>query len=249
MPLFATRRARDLAAGLLLLLVYVVVGKLGLRLAFAYPSATPVWPATGLALAAFLRFGRRVWPAVFLGAFIVNETTAGTIATSVLIAAGNTLEALTGAWLIERYAGGRTFFLRADGIFKFTILAALVSTAISATIGVLTLRVAGLLPADATHSAWITWWLGDASGDLLVAPVLLSWATLPRWRPTRAEALEALALFVTLPIVGIALFGSAAPFERSGAPPTFFGVPLLIWAAVRLGFRKASTATLLLATI
>src|SRR5574341_307298 len=86
---------------------YVVAGKLGLRLAFVNPSATPVWAPTGIALAAFLILGSRVWPAIFAGAFLVNATTAGTLLTSFGIATGNTLEGLTGAWLLQRFNGGR----------------------------------------------------------------------------------------------------------------------------------------------
>ena len=87
--------------------VYFVAGKLGLRLALLHPSASPVWPPTGIALAAFLLVGYRVWPAIFLGAFLVNVTTAGSLATSVGIAAGNTLEGLLGCYLLNRFAGGR----------------------------------------------------------------------------------------------------------------------------------------------
>src|SRR3989441_12364364 len=86
--------------------VYVLAGKLGLILAFVHASATPVWPPTGIALAAFLLLGFRVWPAILAGAFLVNVTTAGSALTSVGIAAGNTLEGLCGAWLVKRFAAG-----------------------------------------------------------------------------------------------------------------------------------------------
>src|ERR1041385_7717702 len=113
-------RSRSVGAGLLLFAAYVVTGKLGLRLAFSFPSATPVWPSTGLALVAFLLLGRRVWPAVLAGAFLVNVTTAGTILTSLGIAAGNTLEGLLGASLLLRFAGGRDCLESAEGGFKVT---------------------------------------------------------------------------------------------------------------------------------
>src|SRR3989475_10704303 len=87
--------------------VYVLAGKLGLRLAFVHVSAPTVWPPTGIALAAFLLLGVRVWPAIFVGAFFVNLTTAGSLATSIGIGAGNTLEGLVAAYLINRFANGR----------------------------------------------------------------------------------------------------------------------------------------------
>ena len=101
-----SRRSSTLPAIGILTVVYFIAGKLGLKLAFLHASASPVWPPAGIALAALLVLGYRTWPAIFLGAFLVNVTTAGNIATSVCIATGNTLEALCGAWLVNRFAGG-----------------------------------------------------------------------------------------------------------------------------------------------
>src|SRR5438093_8570587 len=111
-------------------IVYFIAGKLGLKLAFLYASASPVWPPAGIALAALLVLGYRTWPAIFLGAFLVNVTTAGNVATSLCIATGNTLEALCGAWLVNRFAGGTRAFDRAQDVFGFAF-AAVTSTAVS----------------------------------------------------------------------------------------------------------------------
>jgi integral membrane sensor domain MASE1 len=132
------RRSRYLAdAGTVAALtaVYFVSGKLGLTLAYFNASASAVWPASGIALAALLVFGYRVWPGVFLGAFLVNITTAGSVATSLGIATGNTLEALVGAYLVNRFANGRHAFDRAQDVFRFAFLAGMSSTAVSATFG------------------------------------------------------------------------------------------------------------------
>src|SRR4029077_15003032 len=116
-------------------LIYFVVGKFGLMLASLHASASPVWPSAGIALAALLFLGYRVWPAIFVGAFLVNVTTAGDVATSLAIATGNTLEALAGAWLVNQFAGGKEFCDRPQGVFKFA-LAAGISTIISPAFGV-----------------------------------------------------------------------------------------------------------------
>src|SRR5262245_27812697 len=108
--------------------VYVIAGKLGLRLAVDNPSATAVWAPTGIALAACLIIGRWVWPAVFAGALIVNVTTAGGWLVGLAIATGNTLEAWLGAWLLERYGRGRQTFEQAREIFRYALLVALGST-------------------------------------------------------------------------------------------------------------------------
>jgi integral membrane sensor domain MASE1 len=90
-------------------LVYFIVGKFGLMLASFHASASPVFPSAGIALAALLVLGYRVWPGIFIGAFLVNATNAGDVATSLAIATGNTLEALAGAWLVIRFARGKNF--------------------------------------------------------------------------------------------------------------------------------------------
>src|SRR6266513_2208676 len=125
-----SRRFSTLPVVGILTVVYFIAGKLGLKLAFLYASASPVWPPAGIALAAMLVLGYRTWPAIFIGAFLVNVTTAGDVTTSLAVASGNTLEAVCGAWLVNRFAGGTAAFDRPQGVFKFA-LAAVVSTIIS----------------------------------------------------------------------------------------------------------------------
>src|SRR5262245_11083016 len=140
------QRPRGRARALILLALtalYVAAGKLGLMLALVHASASAVWPPTGIALAAFLLFGRFVWPAIFVGAFLVNVTTEGSPATSLGIALGNTLEGYVGAWLVTRLAGGTAAFDRPRDVFKYVALAGLYATAISPTIGVTSLCLGG----------------------------------------------------------------------------------------------------------
>src|SRR5207248_11038532 len=143
-----------------LILIYFLAGKLGLELAFLQASASPVWPPAGIALGALLVFGYRTWPAIFVGAFLVNVTTAGNVATSLAIGAGNTLEAICGAWLVNRFAGGIRVFHRSRDVFKFAF-AAVASTVISPTVGVTGLMLAGFVDWTKYGAVWITWWLGD----------------------------------------------------------------------------------------
>src|SRR5438067_685813 len=155
--------------GLLLALgaAYFIAGKLGLRLAFVNASATAVWPPTGIALVAFVLLGYDVWPAILASAFLVNLTTTGSVATSIGIALGNTLEGVVGAYLVNRFARGRRAFDRPQDVFVFTALAAMVSTSVSATVGVTTISLAGYARWAEYGSLWWTWWLGDAAGDLV----------------------------------------------------------------------------------
>src|SRR6266480_6191998 len=160
------RRFSTLPGISVLTLLYFLVGKLSLKLAFLHASASPVWPPAGIALAALIVLGYRVWPAIFVGAFLVNATTAGNVATSFAIAAGNTLEAVAGAWLVNRFAGGKEFCDRPQGVFKFA-LAAGISTIISPAFGVTSLALAGFANWTNYGAIWLTWWLGDATGDLV----------------------------------------------------------------------------------
>src|SRR4029077_4435652 len=158
---------------------YFVAGRLGLRLAVVNPSATAVWPPTGIALAALLLAGYDVWPAIMVGAFLVNLTTTGAVPSAVAIAAGNTLEGLLGAYLVNRFARGRRVGERARDVFTLALLAGMVSTAVGATAGVIAISLDGLARWSDFGSIWPTWWLGDAVGDLGVRPPRPVWALGP----------------------------------------------------------------------
>ena len=232
-------------------LLYYIAGKLGLSLASIHPSATSVWPPTGIALAAFLVLGLRIWPAIFLGAFLVNLTTAGSVVSSIGIAIGNTLEGVVGAALVNRFANGRRAFDRAADVFKFALLAGFLATAVSPTIGVTSLAASGFARWEDFRSIWITWWLGDATGALVVAPALILWSLKPRqtayWN--RLKFLEAGVLFASLVLVGSIVFALPLPLAAESYPLEFLCIPLLLWAAFRFRPRDAAAAVLLLSGI
>jgi len=238
---------RYLAICLLVAVVYTVGGKLALMLAFLHPSASPVWPPTGIAFSALLLLGYRVWPAVFAGAFVVNLTTAGTVATSVGIALGNTAEGLLGAYLVNRFASGLRVFDRPQTIIRFAVLAGLLSTALSATVGVTTLALGGFAAWAGFGSIWLTWWLGNAAGNLIVAPVLVPlWIAnrIPRW--DRFLALEAMALTGGLVLSTWIAFGPLASIDSA---IKYLCIPFLFWAAFRFSQWESAMAVLLLAAV
>ena len=233
---------------LALALAYLCAGKLGLLLALVNPSATPVWAPTGIAMAAFLIYGRNAWPGILLGAFLVNLLTAGTTATSIGIAIGNTLEGLVGGYLVTRFARGREAFDRPQGVFKY-VLAAVASTTVSATIGVANLGLGGLAGRGSWSTVWLTWWLGDLGGALIVAPPLILWGGSRRIARGRSRSAEAVLLLSSLALVALGAFGPF-PWNAAGNHPlSFLCIPPLLWAAFRFGSREAATANLLLAGI
>src|SRR5207253_2191677 len=234
--------------GLLVLTgVYFLAGKFGLSLAFVHASASAVWPPTGIALAATLLLGYRVWPALFLGAFLVNVTTAGSVWTSLGIAGGNTLEGLLGAFLVRRFANGLKVFDRARDIFTFGVLAGLGAAAVSATVGATTLALGGYARWEGLGAIWLTWWLGDVAGALVVAPVLILWGLDRTVRLTRAQVLELLLLLGSVLLVGEVVFGGlgSPPWARN-YPLEFLCIPPLVVAAFRFGPREAATCGVLL---
>ena len=239
----STRRS-TLVLSLALASVYFTAGKLGLSLAFVHVSASAVWPPTGIGLAALMLLGYRVWPGLLLGAYAVNITTAGSAVSSAGIAIGNTLEGLMGAWLVNRYIGGRQVFDSAANVFKFAALGGVLATAVSPSIGVTSLVASGLASWSAYGRIWRTWWLGDATGALVVAPVILLWAARPRPGWSRNERIELSCFVVTLVFTGLFAFSGFAP-----GSPYFLCVPVLLWAVFRFGQREAATATLLLAIL
>lgn len=241
--------ATRLAAIAGLFLSYFLAGKIGLHFASVNPSATAIWAPTGIALAGFLMLGWRVWPAIALAAFLVNLTTAGSVTTSVAIAAGNTLEGLIGAYLINRFARGPKVFERTKDTLKFLVLAAIASTMAAATIGVTSLALAGYARWSRYSWIWLTWWLGDATGALIVAPPLLLWGTNFRVTWSRRQAQEATLLLLSLAAIGGAVFGAWMPLASQRYPLDFVCVPVLLWAAFRFGPRETATVTFILSMI
>ena len=234
------RRASTLA---LLFAVYFAAAKVGLSFASIHPSATAIWPATGIAIAAFLLLGDGVWPAIFAAAFLANFTTAGSVMTSIGIAGGNVLEGLFGAYLVERFARGRHVFDRPPDIFRFVLLAAIVSTTVSATIGVTTLALGGFASWNDYLPIWLTWWLGDVAGALLVTPLLLTWSQRAFALKSARQWGEALLLVAVLVATAVAVFGGLYEPTRN-YPLAFVCIPPLVWTAFRFGQRETAVALL-----
>jgi signal transduction histidine kinase len=228
--------------------VYVVAGRFGLSLALINKSTSAVWPPTGIAIAALLLIGTFTWPAIAVGSFLVNLTTSGVVASSAAIAAGNTVEALTAAWLARRFARGRSAFERPPDVVRFALLAAMGATTIAASVGTVALVAAGLAPSRDARSIWLTWWLGDTAGALLVPPIVLLWRGESGARWTASATIEAAALVASLLIVSLLVFGGS-PIAAGGYPLEFLIVPFLLWAAFRFGARETALSAAIVSVV
>ena len=242
------RRFRTALTVVILAVLYFIAGKLSLKLAFLHASASPVWPPAGIALAALLLFGYRFWPTIFVGAFLVNLTTAGNVVTSICIAGGNTLEAIAGAWLIQHFAGGIRVFDRAYDVFRFALTVG-ISTVISPTLGLTGLALFGFADWANYPAIWLTWWLGDFSGAVIFAPVMILWLGYPFRRLNPARDFEVAILLILLAFLSEVVFGGWFFISTLNYPIAFILGPIIVWTAFRLSVRETATGLFVLSAI
>jgi signal transduction histidine kinase/ActR/RegA family two-component response regulator len=242
-------RGTGLAAGIVsLALVYVATAWVGFEVAVVAEQVTLVWAPSGIALAAVVLGGTRLASGVLLGALVANLTTDVPVVTALAIAVGNTLEALLGAYFLRRVA----FRPRVDRLrdaLGLIFLAGALSTTVSATTGSVSLCVSGVQPWSAFAVLWRDWWLGDTTGVLVVAPMLLTWLGAPRPRWTPRDAAQASVLLVVLLIVGAVSFGPPSGTVLSAYPVHYLAFPVVIWAALRFGPRGAASVVFFLAAV
>ena len=215
-------------------------------LAFAIPPgyATAVWPPSGIALAAVLLLGWRVWPGVWLGAALVNVTVEVNWLAAATIATGNTLEALAGGALVRRLLGVPYRFERGEDVVKFVLIAA-ASATIAATVALAPLSYGHDLDGWQVFWNWWTWWQGDASGILVVTPLILGWCARGEMAWTSRKRLEALMLVLLLFFTARVAFG--APYGSLSFK--FVILPYIIWAAFRFGQREVAAVVALACSI
>ncbi|HEY3027935.1 MAG TPA: MASE1 domain-containing protein [Pyrinomonadaceae bacterium] len=242
-----SRLLRSIGLSAAIALLYFAAAECGLSLASVHTNVSPVWPPTGIAIAALLLLGYRVAPGILLGAFLANLKTGVTIPTATAIGLGNTVEALSAAFLVIRYIGVRVPLYRAKHVVKFAIFAAVFSPMISATIGSMSLCLSGAASWDKFGPLWLTWWLGDGVGALVVAPLLLAWGwtSSAKWQSNRL--LEGCLLILSLAVVSMFVFGGWFPTTEKNYPLAHLVFPFFIWAAFRFHQRGVTITIAVLA--
>jgi signal transduction histidine kinase len=228
-------------------IVYFAGAELGLSLATLHQNVTPVWPPTGIAIAALLIFGPRVWPGVFAGALAANLALNLPIASDVGIATGNTLEAILAWYLLQRSKRWDRSFESVRDVMTFIVYAGVLAPLVSATIGSLSVCFGD--PAQLPNFAWLwlTWWMGDGFGALIVSPLLLSWSL--SWKIDSADAPEIASLLVLLIIVVLIVFGGWFPGPVKTYPLAYLCLPCLLWAALRFDQRIVTGSIVLMASV
>jgi len=231
----------------LVLAGYLAFAWLGLMVGGVRPDYTVVvWPASGLALAALVGFGRAVWPAVLAGALGSMFVVSGSPLWALVVASGLTLAAAAGAALIERVARGTGAFLRHETILRVVLIVAAVSAPITATFAALGTVLPGLAASNELGYLWASWWLASFSGTLVAAPLVLLWGSTPLTGVRLLPVLEAAAIVATLTGVSLVVFAGQFPTDVQNYPLEFLCVPFLLWAAFRQGRRTVALAAAVL---
>ena len=213
---------------------YYGAAKVGFLLEFAGPVAAIVWLPVGIGMAFLFIGGLRFWPGVLIGDLLANDYSALPLGAALGQTCGNMLEVLVAVVLLRRLVRGRSPLASVWGV-GCMLVAIVVGTAVSATIGSLSLRLGGVISTDGIPKVWRTWWLGDATGALVVVPLALAWYR-PRvrdWRIGRPR--EAVLLLATV----VALSELVMSSDR---PLTYVLFPALLWAALRFGLRGGTLA-------
>jgi PAS domain S-box-containing protein len=236
-----------IAQVLLLALVYFAAARLGLSLAALHSNVTPVWPPTGISIAALLIFGRRLWPGVFLGALLTNLLTDIPAGSALGIAIGNTLEAVVAFWLLHRVARWGNSLDSVGDVMRFVGCAAVLAPIVSATIGSSSLCLGGAAEWANFWSLWLTWWVGDGFGALIVTPFILSWVS--RSHLNTGHWPEITVLLLLHSIVVMIVFGGWFPGPVKTYPLAYLCLPFLLWAAFKFDLRIVTSAIVLMAGV
>lgn len=236
------RGAGAVLTSLFVAAAYVAAAQFGFTFALATKQVTAVWPATGIALAALLLLGYRVWPGIWLGAFISNAFRAEPAWTAAAIATGNTLAPVLGTFLLRRF-GFQNAIERVRDVLLLTVFGSATAMTVSAINGAICLALARIVPwSDLSSVCWL-WWTGDAIGVLLVAPLLLTWISSVR------DGTFAYGRTLELALLGVTLVGASWVSFLSSLPLRFSVYPFIVWTALRFRQRETATAIVVVAAI
>ena len=227
--------------------LYFAVAKLSLLLAIPPGYATAVWPPSGLAVAAMLLAGNRMWPGVWLGAALANLTVDESGIAASLIGTGNALEAVVGAALIRRVIGVPHRFESGEDVFKFVAIAAAAAT-VAATVGVSAIVIGAKGLTDFATN-WGTWWQGDLTGIIVFTPLILFWTARPSRALSTSKKIEATLFALVLAAAGYIVFGSGMTSLGFSPALLLLTFPLIIWAALRFEQLEVAAAITALCAI
>ncbi len=229
-------------------MLYHLAARLGLKMAYLQANTSPVWPPTGIAIAVLMLFGLNLWPGITLGVLVGSVLTGAPFSLAIGMALGNTLEAVIAVYFLKRFLHFHDSFDRLNDVIGL-IVVALIATAISATIGTSTLVLTTETPRSAFFDIWITWWVGDLLGALVVAPFILVWVKRFSLREIRKSITESIGLIVLIMFITWYVFSKTPPIDVTHQAMIYVIFPFIIWAALRFGQHGATAGILLISAI
>lgn len=235
-------------------LIYFFAARFGLGFDPVTGFATLVWPPTGISIAALLLFGLELWPGVFMGAFFANLATGAPVFTALGIGTGNMLEAMVAVYLLNRFIGIKKYIATARHALGFIILGVLFSPIISATIGAVSLVLGGIIDdLSVFRATWWAWYIGDALGGLIVAPLVVVWFNFLKDKSSVelkvGKLIEAAALVFIILTVSLLVFGRVIPDGARAAAITYFLFIPVIWGALRFNMIGSVTSSFILSAV
>lgn len=230
-------------------ILYYLASQFGLAFAYEQANTSPFWPPSGLSVALVLILGYRIWPGIYLGAFITTLSVGAPVSIAMMIALGNTCEAVLAAYLTIRLIDSRYPLAHPHHVFKFVFAAAILATAVSAYVGSLSLLFGGLVERSDIISIFMTWWFGDMGGVVLIAPLILSMTNKLEHKIHKRQLAEAMVLIIATVGISYYVFGGLSHLSAEKYPLAFLVLPVLIWSAFRFGARGSTTVIMLIAAI
>jgi signal transduction histidine kinase len=237
-----------LAKILVLAVIYHLAARVGLMMAYVQANTSPVWPPTGIGLAALLIYGYGMWPGISLGLLIGSLLTGASFPLALGLAIGNTLEVLVAVYFLKKFVAFHNDIDRIQDVIGL-VLVSLVCTTIGASIGTITLMLTGNGAWQNFWSIWVTWWIGDLLGALVVAPMLLVLIPLPSVRLNKRAYIEAGILLILIALVTWFVFSSLPQSGIFHQVMIYLIFPFVIWAALRFGQRGATITIVLVSGI
>jgi len=243
---------------------YFILARISLLLSFQTSNATPVWPPSGLAFALMLHYGKRIAPAILAGAFAANVVVfqlnnaadvPTTIWVSLIIGIGNTAESLTGWWLLRKIVpavNDNNYFNKVNPIFRFLFVVVLMCL-VSSIIGTTAVYAGSIINTSQYLTAWLTWWLGDVSGIVLLTPAILIWISFFRSsdlaHPLLKNVKMETILFFALVVLASGIVFDSWIFDRNIFSRAFWILPIVVWAGLRFNQHETIVALFLCSVI
>jgi two-component system, NarL family, sensor histidine kinase FusK len=247
----STRIALYALGAVALAVGYILAATLGRELDFVQENERVLLPQSGVALAGLIILGVGFWPVVMVASMAISVAAGRNFELSIPLAIGNTLAPLVGAWLIRDYAKCKPGLLRMHDVYTFVFCGCVIAPAVNAAFAVVGILTQALQPIDASFVRSVAWkrWFGHAVSNMIVAPVLLTWARRPELRYPATRILETLLLIASLALVLMTVFTEKSAIAGLNYPVSFLPFPVIIWAALRYGPRGGATATFIMAAV